>query len=106
MELVGVGVVEFGEDGQGVLPGVLSGVAIAGGVVRVAEVDEGGGLPLAVAEGAEEVEGALVAGDGLVVVAELVVGVAEAVPGGGFPPPVAEFVEGGGACRQVVRASA
>jgi hypothetical protein len=42
-DVVGVGVVEVGEDGQGMLPGVAAGVEVAGGVVGVAEVGEDGG---------------------------------------------------------------
>jgi hypothetical protein len=66
-------------------------------VVGVAEVGEGGGFFVAVAEVPHQVEGVLVAGDGLGVVAEVVVGVAEAVPGGGLPVAVVEvLVQGEG----------
>jgi hypothetical protein len=43
-DLVGVGVVEVVEDGQGLLPGVASGLGVAGGVVGVAKAGEGFGL--------------------------------------------------------------
>jgi hypothetical protein len=64
-DLVGVGVVEVVEDGQGLLPGLVVGVGVAAGVVGVAEVDEGGGFVVPVAEVAEQADGVLVAGDGL-----------------------------------------
>ena len=60
---VGVGVVEVGEDGQGLLPGIAGGLRVAGGVVGVAEVGEGGGLVVAVAE-------VLVQGEGVVATKE------------------------------------
>jgi hypothetical protein len=47
---VGVGVVELVKDGQGLLPGVVGGPGVAGGVVGVAEVAQGGGFAVAVAE--------------------------------------------------------
>jgi hypothetical protein len=77
---LGVGVVEVGEDGQGVGPGCAGGVEVAGGVRGVAEAGEGGGFVVAVAEVAEQGAGVLVAVAGLGVVAEAVVGVAEADP--------------------------
>src|SRR5262249_61204831 len=43
-DLVGVGVVEVVEDGEGLLPGVVGGVVVAGGVVGVAEVGVGVGF--------------------------------------------------------------
>jgi hypothetical protein len=46
----GVGVVKVVEDGQGLLVGIASGVAFAGGLVDVAEVGEGGRFQIAVAE--------------------------------------------------------
>ena len=52
MEAVGVGVVELGEDVQGVLPGGAGGGGVAAGVVSVTEVGEGGGFLVAVAEAA------------------------------------------------------
>src|SRR5947199_6597477 len=80
---VGVGVLEVGEDGQGLLVGVAGGLGVAGGALGVAEVDEAGRFPVAFATVVVFVDGLLVAVDGLGVVAEVVVGVAEAVPGGG-----------------------
>src|SRR5215470_15760424 len=91
-ELVGVGVVEVVEDGEGLVPGVVGGVVVAGGAVGVADADEGGGFVVAVAEVAAQGECVVVAGEGLGVVAEVVVGVAEAVPGVGLPVAVAEFL--------------
>jgi hypothetical protein len=89
-ELFGVGVLQVLEDHLGLFPGVAGGVAVAGGVVRVAEAGEGAGLLVAVPERAEEIEGLAVALDGLSVVAEVLVGVAETVECFGFPGPVAE----------------
>lgn len=60
---------------------------VAGGVVSVAEVDEGFGFAVAVAVLPVKRDGALVAGDGLVVVVEVVMGIAKAVPGAGLPVP-------------------
>lgn len=94
-ELVGVGVVEFVEDAQSVLPGGSGGVGIGGGVVCVAEMGEGGGFGVAVAEVAAQVNGVPVAGDGFVSAAEAAVGVAETVPGGGLPVAVADLLEQG-----------
>src|SRR5215813_3935414 len=79
-DLLGVGVVELVEDGQGLLPGVAGGLGVAGGVVGVAEVGEEFGFVVAVAEAPDQVKGVLVADEGLGVVAKVVVGVAEAVP--------------------------
>jgi hypothetical protein len=79
-ELVGVGVVELVEDDQGVLPGLVCGLGIAGGVVRVAEPGECVGFAVEVAEIPVQLEGVLVAGDCLGVVAEVVVGIADDLP--------------------------
>jgi hypothetical protein len=46
------------------LPGVPGSRLVAGGLVGVAEVGQGVGLVVAVAEGAEEGKGVLVAQDG------------------------------------------
>jgi hypothetical protein len=54
-------VVEVVKDVQGVLPGVAGGGGIAGGVVGVAEVGEGVGFVVAVAEVPDQGEGVLVA---------------------------------------------
>jgi hypothetical protein len=58
-DLVGVGVVDVVEDGQGLLPGLAGGVVVAGAVVGVAEVAEDGGFAVAVAEVAVQGEGGL-----------------------------------------------
>lgn len=80
-DLVGVGVVQLGEDGECVLPGLAGSVALTGGVVGVAQVRQRLGLEIAVAEIPAQRECVLVARDGLPVVAEVVVDVTEAVPG-------------------------
>src|SRR5215218_2941234 len=80
---LGVGVVDFVENGQSVLPGVLAGRGIADGVVGVADVGEDGCFAVAFADVPEQVNGVLEAGDGLGVVAQMVVSVADAVPGVG-----------------------
>jgi hypothetical protein len=67
---VSVGVVDVGEDGQGLLPGGAGRLVVAGGVVRVAEVGERVGFEGAVADVPVQGEGVLVAGEGLLVVAE------------------------------------
>jgi hypothetical protein len=78
VDVLGVGVVEVGEDVQGGGPGGAGGVGVAGGVVGVSEVGQGGGFVVVVAEVAEQGEGVLVAVDGVGVVAEVVVGVCRA----------------------------
>jgi hypothetical protein len=50
----GVGVVELGEDVEGLPPGIAGGIEVTAGVVSVAEVGEGGGFVEAVAEPATE----------------------------------------------------
>ena len=82
---VGVGVVDVGENGQGLLPGIPGRSVVAGGVVGIAEAGEAVGFVVAVADVVVQADGVLVAGDGLGVVGEVVVGVGEAVPGGGCP---------------------
>jgi hypothetical protein len=91
-DLVGAGVVEFVEDGQGVSPSEAGAVEVVGGVVGVAEVDDAVGLVVAVAEVVVQVDGVLVAGDGPGVVAEVLVGVAETVPRLGQTAAVIEFL--------------
>jgi hypothetical protein len=59
-------------------PGLAGRAGIAGGVVAGAQLGEGAGFAVAVAELPEQVEGLPVAGDGLGVVTEVMVGVAEA----------------------------
>lgn len=71
-DLVRVGVGEFVEDLQGVLPGVAGGLRVAGGVISVAKVGESAGFAITVAEILKQAEGALIAGDGLGMVAEVV----------------------------------
>jgi len=46
-DLVGVGVAELVEDGQGVMPGGAGGVEVTGGVLGISEVGEGGGFVVA-----------------------------------------------------------
>jgi hypothetical protein len=54
------------------LPGVAGRLAVANGVVGVAEVGEAGRFEIVVAEVAVQVEGEMEAGDGLVMVAQVV----------------------------------
>jgi hypothetical protein len=91
-DLVGGGVAEVVEDGQGLSPGIVGGLGIAGGEAGLAEAGEGVGFLVAVAEILEQVQGMLVTGEGLVVVPEVVVGVAEAVPRVRLPISVVEFL--------------
>src|SRR5580692_3249008 len=75
-----VRVVQFVEDGKGLPPGILGLVLLASGMVGIAEVSEGVGLAVAVAEFAENAQGVAVAVGGVGKVSELVLGVAQAVP--------------------------
>src|SRR4051812_38228016 len=59
----GVGMVEFVEDGGGLLPAAAGGVGLVGCMVGVAEPDEGGGFLVAVAEVAQQPQGVFVAVD-------------------------------------------
>jgi hypothetical protein len=68
------------------------GIVVAGGVEGIAEVAEGVGFAVPVADVPAQVDGALVAGGRLLVLAEVVVGVAEAVPGGGLALAVADLL--------------
>src|SRR3954453_3888765 len=77
---VGVGVGQLVEDVEGLPPGGVGGVGVAGGGGGVAELGEGVGLGVAVAEVAVDVEGVPVARGGVVVVGQAAVNVAEAVP--------------------------
>ena len=47
---VGVGVVDVGENGQGLLPGIPGRSVVAGGVVGIAEAGEAVGFVVAVAD--------------------------------------------------------
>ena len=91
-DVVGVGVFEVGEDGQGLLPRMAGGGGVAGGVVGVAEAAEDFGFVVAVAEVSEHLDGVLVGSDGLDMLAEVLACVADAVPGGRLLAKVAEFV--------------
>jgi hypothetical protein len=88
-EPVGVGRVKMIEDDNCLLPDGTGGSCVADGVVGVAEVGEGLGQAVAVAEVVIQLDGVLKAGDGLGVVAEVVVDVAEAVPGASLSTLVA-----------------
>src|SRR5262249_35982927 len=89
-DCVGVGVAEFFEDRQGLLPGSAGGGVVPSGEVGVAEVVKGDGFRVVGVEFAPQADGLLVAGDGLGVVAKVVVGVAEAVEGGRFAVAVTQ----------------
>src|SRR5262245_53387878 len=86
---------EFVEDGGCFPPGRGRGFGIAGRVVAVAEVGQGGGLVVALADLAVQREGLPVAGDGLVVLAEAVVRRAERIQGRPQPDPVTGFLQQG-----------
>lgn len=88
---VGVGVVELVVDGQRKLPGRAGGGEITSGVMGVAEVGEGFGFAVPVAEIPVQLATVLIAVDGLAVVAEVMVCVAEAVPGCSLTSRVADF---------------
>ena len=74
-DLVGGGLVELAEDGPGLPPGVAGRAEVAGVAVQPAEVGEGAGLAVAVAELPEQRQRPLLAVRSPGVVAELVVGV-------------------------------
>ena len=76
--LVGGGRVELAKDGAGLLPGIAGRIGVAGTVMNLAELGEGAGFAVAVAELPEQVEGPLVAGDCLGLVTEVLVGLAQA----------------------------
>ena len=86
---------EVVEDVQGLLPSLAGRIAIASGVVGVAQVGESGGLAMAVAELPLQGEGLLVVGGGLLVTAEVVVGVAGAVQRLSLRPAAAEVLQEG-----------
>jgi len=73
-----IGMREFIEDGQGVMPGLVCGGGVAIAVVDVAEAGEGHSFEVAVAEFAPQCDRTLVIGDGLIGMAVVVGGVAEA----------------------------
>jgi hypothetical protein len=79
-DLVGIGVVEVVEDGEGLLPDVVGGVVVADGVVGVAEVCEGVGFVVAVTKVADQGEGVVVAGEGVCATRRSVISPAQ--PGG------------------------
>ena len=79
------------EDGQRLLPGIAGRLTVADGVLAIAELGEGVGLVVAVAELAVQAQGSLVAPDGVWVVAKALQAVADAGPGGGLTVVVAEF---------------
>ncbi len=85
-------VAQLGENSQGLLPGGTGSVKSFCDVVAVAEVGEGVGFVVAVAEVAMQLEGVLETDAGLFVMAEVMVCVAEAVPGGRLPNAVAELL--------------
>src|SRR4051794_31083469 len=88
---VRLGVMHFGEDVQGVLPGGVSCSVVAYGEAGIAKTGEAGGFLVVVAEFVEQVDGAPVAVGGLRLAGE-VVGVAEAVPGVGLAVAVADVL--------------
>jgi hypothetical protein len=79
-DLVGVGVVEVGEDRQGRAPAVQRRVVVPAGLVGLAEMYQRLSLAVPVAEVTEQRERLLVGGDGVGVPAEMVVRETEAVP--------------------------
>jgi hypothetical protein len=92
-----VGVVQVVEDGQCLLPGILSPLRIAGCVAGVAEVGEGSGLAVVIAQVPDDIEGVLVMCCRFVQATELMFSVAEAIPGVCLAIAVAEIaVQGQG----------
>lgn len=79
------------QDGKCLLPGPVGGIEIIGRAVGVAEMTEGVGLVVAVAEFTVAVESMLIRDRGLGVAAEVMADISDAVPGGCFAVPVAEF---------------
>ena len=73
-----IGMCEFVEDGQGLMPGFVCGGGVAVAVVEVAEAGEGHSFEVVVAEFAPQCDRTLVVGDGLSGVPVAVGGVAEA----------------------------
>jgi 3-deoxy-7-phosphoheptulonate synthase len=86
-----VGVVEFVEDYQSPLPGVVGGVRVTSGEVDATEAGEGIGLLITVTELPDQGEGVPEARDGPGMVPKLVVSEAEAVPGMSLAVQVTEF---------------
>jgi hypothetical protein len=77
--VVRAGMVKLREDVERELVVGAGGVNIAGGLVRIAEVEEHGGLIVAVGKPAEQIDGLFIAADGLSVIAVVKMDVAEAV---------------------------
>ena len=83
-----VGMVEVVEDFKCLLPGLLCPLVLRTFMVHVAEMVEGDGFAVTVADLAEQIQGLLVGIGGDGVVAEMVVGVGDCVPGCGLAVPV------------------
>ena len=79
------------EDGQRLLPGIAGRLMVSAGVLAIAELGEGIGLVVAVAELGVQGQGSLMAADGVWVAAKVVQGISDAGPGGGLTVVVAEF---------------
>jgi hypothetical protein len=90
-----LGVVQFLEDRQRLLPGLARGWRAPEGGMGLAQVDERPGLVVAVAKRAVQGQGPPVAGKCLEALAEVMAGEADAVPGGGLPALVAGLLEHG-----------
>jgi hypothetical protein len=86
--LVGVGVVELVEDGQGLLPSAAGGVGMVGGVVGIADTGEDLGFEVAVAELPVQSECLLAVGESLLVVAEESMAPTDPIEGLSLPSPV------------------
>jgi hypothetical protein len=91
-DTVSVGVADFVEDIERLLPGLPGPIEVARAVVGVTDLAEDDRDAVAVAEVAADGESLFVAVGGFSVVAEVVVGVAEAVPGGGLQLAVADLL--------------
>ncbi len=92
-DVIGVGDVEVGEQGAGLVPVVAGLVVNAGGVVGVAEAVVGAGLFVAVADLGGQGERGGVLGECLAGLSVVAVALAEAVEDLGFPGPVAVGAE-------------
>jgi hypothetical protein len=86
-------VVQFIENGLGLLPGIASGLKVVGSVQRIAEVRERVSFVVAVGQFPVQAERTFEAVDGLRMLAEFAMGVAKAVPGRGLARTVTEFLE-------------
>ena len=82
---------QFFEEVQRLSPGLVGRFQLVCRMVSVAEMGEGIGLVIAVAEIAIAVEGVPVSDGGGGVVAAVMAGVPDAVPGGRLAVPVAKF---------------